>query len=353
MLGAHEHREMAAMEEESAEMKRQNHGTRQPTEACEVPARSGVEASAEELAALRPLATGINPFGSGRVSARLSGGHRSAICGRGMEFAEVRAYVPGDEVRHMDWRVTARTGKPHSKLFVEERERPVIVAADMRESMRFGTRQCFKSVAAARGAALVAWAVIHRGDRVGGVTLSGRGLRIHRMRRDRNGSAALIAGLADATTIDCESQPSSLSDALGQVRTMASQGTEVFILSDFADLSEAASRHLRVLARHTFTRCVLVHDPLESEAPSPGQYRVSNGQQIVAIGLASKASRAAWVGPFEARLAALRQLCHDSGARLELLSTASSGLGFAPAGPPADPRISGAQPPPLASGARS
>ena len=337
-------------------MKRQNqHRARKPAEACELPARAGVEASADELAALRPLAAGIDPFQPGRVSARLSGGHRSAIRGRGMEFAEVRAYVPGDEVRHMDWRVTARTGKPHSKLFVEERERPMIVVADMRESMRFGTRQCFKSVAAARWAALLVWAAVQRGDRVGGVTLSGRGMRSHRMRRDRNGSAALVAALADATTIDRESQPVSLSDALAQVRRMASQGTEVVILSDYADLSDDASHHLSVLARQTFTRCVLVHDPLESEAPSPGQYRVSNGQQVVAIGLESRSSRAAWVRPFEARLAALRQqLCRDAGARLELLSTASCGLGLIPAVSPAGPRIAtAAQQRPLASGAAS
>jgi uncharacterized protein (DUF58 family) len=337
-------------------MKRQQKRlARQPRKARELPERSGIEASAEELAALQPLAAGIDAFRPGRVSARLSGGHRSAIRGRGMEFAEVRAYVPGDEVRHMDWRVTARTGKPHSKLFVEDRERPVIVVADMRESMRFGTRQCFKSVAAARWAALLVWAAVDRGDRVGGVTLSGQGLRSHRMRRDRNGSAALVAALADATTIDCESQPVSLSDALAQVRRMANRGTEVFILSDFADLSEGASHQLSVLARHTFTRCVLVHDPLESEAPSPGQYRVSNGQQVVAIGLESWSSRAAWVGPFEARLAALRQqLCRDAGARLELLSTASCALGLTPTISPAGPCIAtAAQQPPLATGAAS
>jgi len=339
---------MASIQRESAKMKKQKqHGARQPAEACEVPEQSGVEASAEELAALRLLAAGFDPFRPGRVPARMSGGHRSAIRGRGMEFAEVRAYAPGDEVRHMDWRVTARTGKPHSKLFVEERERPVIVVADMRESMRFGTRRCFKSVAAARWAALVVWAAVHRGDRVGGVTLSGRGLCSHRMRRDRNGSAALIAALADATAIDCESQQNSLSDALAQARRMASQGTEVFILSDFADLNEAASCHLSALARHTFTCCVLVHDPLESEAPSPGLYRVSNGQQVVSIGLASESSRAAWVGPFEARLAALKQLCHGSGVRLERLSTANGDLGFTP-------RIGTvAQRPPLPSGAAS
>lgn len=301
--------------------------------------RSGVEASVEELAALRPLAADLDCFRPGRVTAPLSGGHRSPLRGRGMEFAEVRAYAPGDEVRHMDWRVTARTGKPHSKLFEEERERPVIVVADMRSSMRFGTRQCFKSVAAARWAALVAWAALERGDRVGGVTLSGSGVRSYRVRRDCAGTAGLIAGLADATVSENDGEPAAtvsendgepaaLCDALAKARKLSSHGTEVFVLSDFADLDEVATGELRALARHTHTCCVLVHDPLESAAPSAGLYRVSNGQRVVALGIGSQRSRDAWVRSFEERLAVLRRFCHDTGAHLQPLSTASSSLGF-------------------------
>lgn len=172
--------------------------TRAATDARQT--RSGIEVTPAELAALRPLAARLDMTTTRRASAQLSGTKRSAVRGRGVEFAEVRAYVPGDEVRQIDWRVTARTGTPHSKLFEEERERPVIVVTDMRQPMRFGTRQCFKSVAAARAAALRMWGAVLRGDRVGGVTLSDTGFTSHRMRRDRNAMAALIAGLAGATS---------------------------------------------------------------------------------------------------------------------------------------------------------
>lgn len=306
-----------------------------------VPAGSGIEVSLVELAALRLLAVRLDPARPRRVAARLSGTNRSAIRGRGMEFAEVRAYTPGDEVRHIDWRVTARTGLPHSKLFEEERERPAIVVADMRAPMRFGTRQCFKSVAVARVAALRIWAAVSRGDRVGGVTLSGVGLRTHRLRRDRHATRALIEALADATSVDREDTPVALADALMEVRRMARPGTEIFVCSDFSDLDASASRHLTALAQGTHTTCVLVHDPLECESPMPGQYRVSDGERVVTLGLGSASSRAAWTGPFEARLRELERLCRDGGALLEVVSTASADLGL-PSGDPGDPVPTGA-----------
>lgn len=293
--------------------------------------RPGLESTPAELAALRPLAVRLGATRR-RATARLAGTSLAAVRGRGMEFAEVRAYAPGDEVRHIDWHVTARTGTPHSKLFEEERERPVFVVADMRKSMRFGTRQCFKSVAAARAAALRAWGAVARGDRVGGVTLSGVGLASHRLRRDRNGVTALIAALADATSSAAEAPADavrlSLADALRETRRLAGHGTDVFLLSDFSDLDATSSRHLSALARSTRTHCVFVHDPLEAQVPARGRYRISNGEKVVAIGLESASSRAAWSEPFETRLRRLEELCRENRAHLELLSTASDALGF-------------------------
>lgn len=101
-----------------------------------------------------------------------SGNHISKVRGRGMDFSEVRHYQAGDEIRHMEWRVTARTGRPHVKIYQEERERPVVILTDFNPSMIFGTRIAFKSVVAARLAALLAWTVIKQGDRVGGVFFS-------------------------------------------------------------------------------------------------------------------------------------------------------------------------------------
>ena len=110
--------------------------------------------------------------GALRVRALDSGGHLSRFKGRGVEFDESRPYEPGDDLRHMDWRVTARTGKPHTKVFREERDRPVILWLDLRRPMLFATRGAYKAVRAAQTAALVAWSAVANGDRLGGLVFS-------------------------------------------------------------------------------------------------------------------------------------------------------------------------------------
>lgn len=127
----------------------------------------GVIAELNELIDLRRYAQSIRYQPEGR--AIRAGNHLSKLRGRGMDFAEVRNYQAGDEIRHMEWRVTARTGRPHVKIYQEERERPVVILADFNPSMIFGTRVAFKSVVAARLAAMLVWTVIKQGDRVGGV----------------------------------------------------------------------------------------------------------------------------------------------------------------------------------------
>jgi uncharacterized protein (DUF58 family) len=97
----------------------------------------------------------------------MTGDYKSPFRGRGLEFEEVRAYAPGDDVRNIDWRVTARTGRPHLKLYSEDRERSVLVCIDRNDSMRFGTRVTFKSIQAARAAALIGWAAVRDNDRIG------------------------------------------------------------------------------------------------------------------------------------------------------------------------------------------
>ncbi len=103
--------------------------------------------------------------------AETAGNRQSRFRGRGIDFQESRNYQPGDDIRTMDWRVTARTGRPHTKVFQEERERPIIIVIDCNPSMFFGTRVAFKAVIAARLAALIAWAAIRNGDRIGAVSV--------------------------------------------------------------------------------------------------------------------------------------------------------------------------------------
>ena len=139
----------------------------------------GVTATLKELIDLQRYAQ-TGPYHPVARALR-AGSNVSRLRGRGMDFAEVRNYQAGDEIRHMEWRVTARTGKPHVKLYEEERERPVIILTDFNPSMYFGTRLAFKSVIAARLAAILAWTVVKQGDRVGGFLLSAH--HHHRMMR--------------------------------------------------------------------------------------------------------------------------------------------------------------------------
>ncbi len=127
----------------------------------------GVSVELNELIALQRYARRVNykPL----YSAVQAGNHLSKLRGRGMDFAEVRNYQAGDEIRHMEWRVTARTGRPHVKIYQEERERPVVILTDFNPSMYFGTRIAFKSVVAARMAAMIIWTAVKQGDRVGGL----------------------------------------------------------------------------------------------------------------------------------------------------------------------------------------
>jgi uncharacterized protein (DUF58 family) len=305
-----------------ARIRQERDSDRPAPKKSDAPHRQGVEASASELAALRARRREIDLGRPRHVASPIAGLFRSPFRGRGMEFAEVRAYVPGDEVRHIDWRVTARTGKPHSKLFDEEREQPLIVLTDARSSMHFGTQVCFKSVAAAHRASLMVWAAVERGDRVGGVTLTAAGSRRFRLRPGRNGATALITGIADATAAPCDEPETSLADALIEVRRIACVGAQVFLLSDFTDLDAVAGRHLKQLARYTELNCILVQDPLEAELPAPGEYAVSNGKNVIAIGTRGGTSRETWGASLAARTRVLERLCRDCRAGFGALSTA-------------------------------
>ena len=128
--------------------------------------RSPARIELAELINLKPAGESINLAGL-RVHALSAGGHLSPFKGRGVEFDESRPYQEGDDLRTIDWRVTARTGEPHTKVFREERNRPIIAWIDLRREMMFATRGVFKAVIAAESAAIVAWSAIAHGDRLG------------------------------------------------------------------------------------------------------------------------------------------------------------------------------------------
>ena len=237
----------------------------------------GAHIDAAALIANRFSARYLNVTRATRALAQLAGAKRSRRRGRGVEFEEVRHYAAGDDVRAIDWRVTARSGEAHTKLFHEERERPVLVAIDLRTTMRFGSRNCFKSVLAAHTASLILWSALDRGERVGGMVIGTGDARDVRPARSRR---AVLTMIGEMTHPDAAGQDSEMdfAEQLKQIQRIARPGSSLFLISDFHDAhSDTAFEQLRRLVRHVQVTAVAISDPLEQQLPAAGRYAVTDG----------------------------------------------------------------------------
>jgi uncharacterized protein (DUF58 family) len=256
------------------------------------PQGDGIHLTADELIALRPRCHALRlPMRQPAASA-LAGAYRSRFRGRGVDFLESRYYQPGDDIRNMDWRVTARTGKPHTKVFQEERERPVLIVLDAGPSLFFGTRRCLKSVAAGQLAAAVAWAAVRRGDRIGGFLFAPGRHRELRPAGGRRGAMRMIQGLVDWLQPERpdtgHAEP--LSRVLERVRHTVRPGSLVVIISDFFGLDADSERHLSRLRQHNDVIGCQVLDAAEHRLPT-GRYPISDGEQAALLDTTRSAAR--------------------------------------------------------------
>ncbi len=262
-----------------------------------------------------------------RIKSLQSGAYVSHFRGRGMEFDESRPYQPGDDPRSIDWRVTARSTTAYTKLFREERERPVLLVVDLRANMHFATKGCFKSVNASRAAALLSWAAHHRGDRLGGIIF---GDTTHRELKPRLGRQAALrfvhelvahpdweSGEREASSGD--EQP--LVQAMSALRRVARPGSLVVVLSDFLGFSRAAQSYLSSVARHNEVLAVVLDDPFEQKLPPPGRYRLVGHDDELAIDTTAKAARHDYEKAFQTRRHELEAFCRRYGVHLMPLST--------------------------------
>lgn len=217
------------------------------------------------------------------IQSLLSGRHASRIRGRGLNFEEIRNYQPGDDVRTIDWKVTARTRTPHTRVFTEERDRPVLLVVDQRIGMFFGTKHYMKSVVAARGAALAAWRVLDQGDRVGAIVFNDTETEFIKPRRSRDNVARILKTIVDFNqkldaASDARSNPDTLDDVLRRAARLATHDYLVVVVSDFHGLNEDATKSLRQVSQHNDFFGMLVHDPSASKLPAATSFTVSDGE---------------------------------------------------------------------------
>ena len=269
----------------------------------------GIHLGAEELIALRARCHALRlPMRQPAASA-LAGAYRSRFRGRGVDFLESRNYQPGDDIRNMDWRVTARTGKAHTKVFQEERERPVLVVLDASPTLYFGTRRRLKSVAAGQLAAAVAWSAVRRGDRIGGFLFAPGRHREIRPAGGRRGAMRMIQGLVEWLQPEhsTDAAPEALSTALARVRHTVRPGSLVIILSDFYGLDEACNRHLSRLRQHNDVIGCQVLDAAENRLPR-GRYPITDGRRAAVLDTGREGSRRRYETMIERHLEEPRRL---------------------------------------------
>lgn len=211
-----------------------------------------------------------------------AGQQRSPRRGRGMAFAEVRPYQPGDDIRSIDWRVTARRQTPHTKLYEEERERPLLLICDLSRSHFFGSTGAYKQVRNAQVAALLAWLGLWSGDQVGGIVFNEEDIAVVRPARRKKTVLKLLDDLAhcqhqhqEQADVSRKVPRNTLDTALQEARRVCHTGSRVFVISDFLSLSDETDYLLTALSRHNTVTAIRVQDPLETHLPDSGRFAVA------------------------------------------------------------------------------
>ncbi len=259
----------------------------------------GVTVSLAELLDMRHRLGEVQLFSSGQRRSPLLGLHHSRLRGRGIDFDQVRVYQPGDDVRNIDWRVTARTQEPHTKLFHEERERPVFLLVEQSPRLFFGSGLCFKSVLAAQVAALFGWAALAHNDRIGGLVFDAESCREVRPRRSKQSLLQLLGRLARANQAlasagEAAQHGDSLGLALRRAREVLRPGSLVLVICDERALSEAAEQQCALLARHCDLILLPLSDPLDHALPAAGLLRFSDARGRLELDTADAELRRAW-----------------------------------------------------------
>jgi len=260
---------------------------------------SGIYSDLSVLLRSRFWAKNLKLFSRQAARGMLLGETRSRFRGRGMEFEEVRLYQAGDDIRSIDWRVTARTGSTYTKLFCEEHERPVHIIVDQRSSLFFGSQTQFKSVLAAELATGIAWAALAGSDRIGGQVIGDYQECDIRAKRNKQAALRFIHDLntlnhrlpnkqqRSQTSEPSHTELNTMTDSLRECRRITRPGTAIFIISDFHDFDETSTKQLVNLGKHTDISLIHVVDPLEENLPLAGAVSISNGQQRAALQLGS------------------------------------------------------------------
>lgn len=286
----------------------------------------GIIPELSELIALRGVAQGRRSSRRGLHGA--SGNALSPMRGRGMEYAESREYAIGDDVRHIDWRLTARSGRTHTKLFQAERERLTLIVADTAPALYFGTRVRFKSVQAARAGAIAAWAALRDGDRIAAL----RGSHGQPPVPPASGARGVLRVL-DALVRWYQAPPTDdagLTVALEHASRLLRPGSRLVVLADPASIAAIDESRWPALAAHHEVMVLLLTDPLEREPPKTLLPFQGNGHRVE-VDLGNARQRQRWRHAFVQPLESALERLPARGVRVQVLASDTASDAWLPA----------------------
>ncbi len=249
----------------------------------EAPKPNGLFAGLDDLIAQKKYLPYIKQRHN-RITSDHAGDIRSAFKGRGMELEEVRSYSFGDDVRDIDWRVTARKGGTYTKVFSEEKDREVYVILDLSPYMLFGTKKELKSVAAAKLAALLGWQSMANKDRFGLLLYNGKETKVFKPQNNQKNLMAIFKAVSETSNAILE-MPENLNadikDPLQILQFSIKSRAMIFVLSDFKHISDEALKTLVTLTKRCRVYCVNIYDYIEEIPPEDGEYMVEyNGEKL-------------------------------------------------------------------------
>ncbi|WP_437881127.1 DUF58 domain-containing protein [Pseudomonas sp. LRF_L74] len=288
------------------------------------PTPPGIRVSLAELIEMRHRVHEVHLFSTPARRSPLIGLHHSKLRGRGVDFDQVRVYQAGDDVRTIDWRVTARTQEPHTKMFHEERERPIFIMVEQSRRLFFGSALQFKSVLAAQAAALIGWAALAHNDRIGGLVFGDAEHHEIKPRRSKQSLLQLLNRLARANQALHSESPGERDTfglALRRAREVLRPGSLAIILCDERALNDAAEQQLSLLARHTDLLLLPLSDPLDHALPAAGLLRFAERGAQLELDTHNADLRSSYQGQAEQRQARWQRLAQKLGVPLMPLST--------------------------------
>lgn len=268
---------------------------------------AGVYAQLDDLVRLQHKASGFSFLPRQPIHSILSGRHASKLRGRGLNFEELRNYLPGDDTRNIDWKVTARTRSPHVRIYTEEKDRTVWLLIDQRIGMFFGSQQRMKSVVAAEVAAISAWRVLSVGDRVGALVFDDSEIAVvppHRSRERvmqilkqvvKKNHALSANGILRADT-------NKLNEVLKRAGTLARHDCLICVITDGDGIDAETRKHVTRLSEHNDVLTALVYDPIEQQMPDAGRLRFADGQGQLEMDTSNRNLRRAFKDGFEKKL---------------------------------------------------